>query len=563
MNKKKIAIILLSSVLLSSCSILQANETTTEEETTVSSTTAETTTAAETTEDTTATTTEAVSFRDSQFEDLEPGDVFTFGQYDGEPVEWIVLNITNDMCYCLANDNVVSMPYDTNGQVEDWNDSTLSEWLNNDLYEDCFTDEEKVRIRPCIVSSDPGVDRDDKIYILNAIDAELYSDIISEHPATSDFWLRSRSGDDITKADICSSEGVITEDGATLDSEQGVRPAMKIYLGINDDMLDLANLTPTPTPDPTPLPTPIPYPEHETVMPPLPDEVAYDDSLSEEANLENYYTNNIQGLYGTAAASSVSVETSTYDDLSDSWLDINGALSHVIADFDGDGDLEMIAFIFVTELDDEDIENTETYYYHLHLLLCDDVDGTVKTLDDLPVLSRWTNPDGTMSEFFEAYHCGIYSDSHFTVDIGLYAISKDGKTYILMTDTVNANPVGDGFTEAAYVWEVSDDKILYSSSYCAGQGSDNTCAVEITYENGEPVSSEWYYMYPDDYGVPGNYQGIDLYLERQGLSCEESSNGYGVNITDPSATAIVRCGVDWESLEVQYNQPFRFTYYVE
>lgn len=572
MNKKKISTILLASVLLSSCSILPSNETVTEAETSI---TAAEETSSESSEDTSAATQvssyPAADDADDMFRYLNAGDTFSFGEYDGEEMEWLVLSISGYTCYCITADNIDYMPLNETGAMNDWNSTSMSRWLNDEFYEESFTDEEKVRIRYAVGTESPVIDTENKIYLLNRFDAERYADILADHPAHDDWWLRSRSNGSRAHADICTADGVLDQDGGEIDADHGVRPVMKLYIGTDEDTLDLANLTPTPipspTPSPTPTPTPVPgaivYPEHETVMPPLPDEVPYDGNLSEEANLENYYTNNIQGLYGTAAASSVSVETSTYNDFSNSWLDINGALSHVIADFDGDGDLEMIAFIFVTELDDEDIENTETYYYHLHLLLCDDVDGTVRIIDDLPVMTRWTNPDGTMSNRFDGYHCGIYSDMYFTMDIGLYAIAKDGKTYILMTDTVNANPVGDGFTEAAYVWEVSGDRILYSSSYCACQGSDNTCAVEITYENGEPVSSEWYYMYPDDYGVPGNYQGIHLYIERQGLSCEDRTDGRGMDITDPFASAIVRCGVDWESLEVQYNQPFLFTYYVE
>ena len=561
MNKKSIAAILLASVLLSSCSIIQAKETTEEE---VTTTVEETTTT--TTEETTSETTEAytptttASTRDSKFEGLQAGDVFTFGQYEGEDIEWVILSITMNVCYCLANESIDSMPYDQGGEVYDWNNSSLSIWLNGDFYENSFTDEEKVRIRYCLNSQYPEVDSDNKIYLLNRVDVNEYASILDEHPAGNSWWLRSKSNSEHTHADICSSRGNITYDGMSLSSRQGVRPAMKLYMGTSDDMLDLANLTPTPTP--TPSPTPTPAPGYSPEMPPVPEEMPYDDTLGEEANLENYYVNNIQGLYGTAAATSVSIETADYNDFFEPWLNINGALSHEIADFDGDGDLELVAFVFVTELDDAYIENTENYYFHLHLLLCDDVDGTIMLLDDLPVMTRWTNSDGELTDRFDEYHCGMYSNTYYTHDIGLYTIDRDGKELILMTITDSASPMGDGFDEAAFVWEISGNSILYSSSYCAGAGSDDTRAVEISYENGEVVSSDWYYMYPDQYDAPGMVQGIEFYIERLGMSCADRADGYGLDITGPNVTPIIRCGVDWVSLEEQYQQPFLFTYYV-
>ena len=570
MKKRYIATILLFSFMASSCSLKPFAENTKEEETT---TLEETVTESfeETSQSSQTTAYLAAEDADDMFRYLSAGDTFTFGEYDGEELSWVVLNISGYTCYCISEDNIVYMAQNEGG-IGDWNATPICQWLNEDFYEETFTDEEKVRIRFASGTEGPVIDSDNKIYLLNRFDAERYADILADHPVQQDWWLRSRPlGANNLKADICYPDGTLHDSGETVDSVHGIRPVMKLYIGTEADMLDLANLTPTPTPTPSPVPTPTPvptpapidYPEHNTVMPPLPDAVPFDGSVSEEANLENYYSNNIQGLYGTAAATPVSIQCDDYTSFGTSWLDINGTLSHEISDFDGDGDLEMVAFIFVTELDDEDIENSEVYYYHLHLLLIDDSDGTISVIDDVPVETRWTNPDGSMSNRFDEHHCGISSDTHYTVDIGLYNISRDGMNLILMTEEINANPIGDGFNEAAFFFEISGDHIFYSSSYCACDGSDGTAACEVNYENGEMISDEWYYMYPEDYGVPGNYQGIDLYLERHGLTSETRSDSHGMDITNDFVTTIVRCGVDWESLEQQYNPPFLFTYYVE
>ena len=566
MNKKLISMILLCSFLLASCSLMPKNEETSEETTTTEETTSETT--EDTTQTSGTTSYLAADDADDMFRYLSAGDTFTFGEYDGEELEWIVLNISGYTCYCITADIVEDMELNETGGVSDWNNSTTCIWLNEEFYEEAFSDEEKVRIKYAAGTEGPVVDSDNKIYIATRYDIERYGDILASYPVHEDWWLRSHPyGTTNEYSDLCYPDGTVYDRGDNVLNEHGIRPVMKLYIGTDSDTLDLANLTPTPTPTPSPSPTPSPtptpapinYPEHDTVMPPLPDEVSYDASVSEEANLENYYTNNVQGLYGTAASTSVSMELSTVSYPLEPWLDINGALAHQIADFDGDGDLEMIAFIFVTEIDDEEIENSENYYYHLHLLLIDDVDGTIIVLNDLPVETRWTNPDGTMSNRFDEHHSGIFSSTYHTLDIGLYNINRDGKNYILMTETIGGAPVGDGFNEAAFIFEISGEHIWYSSSYCACDGSDDTCACEVNYENGEMVSSDWYYMYPDEYDAPGMDQGISLYLERHGLTSETRSDSHGMDITNDFVTPIVRCGVDWESLEQQY----LFTYYVD
>lgn len=571
MNKRFIATVLLFSFLASSCSLKSLTENTKEEETTTTEETTEETSEETTTEEIQLVQGGAAPDADPMFIDLNAGDTFTFGTYDGEDIEWLVLNISGYTCYCITADNIDYMPLNETGVLRDFNITSICEWLNEDFYEGSFTDEEKVRIKYATGTESPVIDSENKIYLLNRFDAERYANILAEHPAHQDWWLRSKPYGTSTRADICNPDGTLHDTGELVETEQGIRPVMKLYIGTDEDTLDLVNLTPTPTPTPSPSPTPSPtptpapinYPEHDTVMPPLPDEVSYDASVSEEANLENYYTNNVQGLYGTAAAASVSTELQVIASPLEPWLDINGALAHQISDFDGDGDLEMVAFIFVAELDDEEIENSENYYYHLHLLLIDDVDGTIRVLDDLPVETRWTNPDGSMSNRFDEHHSGLYSNTYFSVEMGLYDIKRDGLDLILMTITDSANPIGDGFNEAAFIFEVSGEHIYYSSSYCACDGSDDTRACEVTYENGEMIAADWYYMYPDDYDAPGMYQGILLYLERHGLTGENREDNHGIDFSDADVTTIVRCGVDWESLEQQYYPPFLFTYYVE
>ena len=304
-------------------------------------------------------------------------------------------------------------------------------------------------------------------------------------------------------------------------------------------------------------------PEPAAVITPA--NMPYDASASEEANLEAYYINNIAGLYGSAP--SVPASYGPVDTLNPApaWLDIPGALAHSIADFDDDGDLEMIAFVFVAELDDEDIEDSDIIFYRLHLLLCDDVDGTIKMVQDLPVLVHQYDWNDEYCVSLDGTHTGIYNNTFYSVNIRLYQLNRDDKPYIMMTEELNANPMGDGFAEDAYIFEVTDDTIYYSSTYSGGPGSDDTSADEIIYENGEPVSHDTYYMYPDMHDAPGMEEGIDHYFDRQGLAHADYVSNYGTVVTDPSAVLIADLGVRYvDEATGQYGYgPWIFNYEVQ
>lgn len=566
MNKKLISMILLCSFLLASCSLMPKNEETSEETTTEETT-------SESSEDTTQTsgTTAylAAEDADDMFRYLSAGDTFTFGEYDGEELEWIVLSISGYTCYCITADIVEVMAMNETGGVNDWNTTTTCIWLNEEFYEEAFTDEEKVRIRYAAGTEGPVVDPDNKIYVATRYDIERYGDILATHPVHEDWWLRSHpNGTTNIKSDLCHPDGTVYDGGDNVLNEHGIRPVMKLYIGTDPDTLDLANLTPTPTPtpspSPTPSPTPTPAPEPEPATAVVPSEMSYDASISEEANLETYYTNNIAGLYGQAPSVPATTGERDFLPYGESWLDIPGALAHSIADFDGDGDLEMIAFVFVAELDEEEIENSDRICYRMHLILCDDIDGSVRMIQDLPVESWYMDRDGQYQTSMYSYHSCICSDTLFQLNISIYQIERDGKPCILMTEETSAFPVGDGFTEACYIFEVNDNTIMYASTYSAFGGSDDTHADEITFENGEPVSCDTYYMYPDYYDAPGMYQGVGYYLDRQGLANADYENHYGTQVTDTAAPLIAEVSVvPVMSVEGQYSGPWTINYEVQ
>ena len=554
MNKKLIASVLLASVVLTSCG--KAPEVTETEETTIEQTTSATTETISSDTTTTAATTADQSDIDEKFRGLVPGDTFTFGEYEGEEMNWIVLSTTGYICYCIAEDNILVRNYDSSGRVDDLNDSDLFHWLNEDFYEGSFTDEEKVRIKYAVSESD--ISSDYKIYLLSRRDVMSYGTILQAHPTSDDWWLRSGSNSAPESVDICSCSGQISYDGASCSDWNGVRPAMKLYIGVDEDRLDLNNLTPTPTPTPTEATEetaettvrphdgndPVPY---EPEMMDIPTPMTVDPSLSEEANLDAFYNNCLVPMAGQAPLDPVTTQAASFNG---PWLDLHGAVSRVIGDLDGDGDLEMVAFVFVAEevpyeyLYDGSVINNQYAYeqwevkYRLHLVLCDDVDGQVQMIKDLP-LQTWYNDPDYPSAFvgMDEDHATLSNSTYWSADMAIYTISRDGKTYILITNDLYAYTFSDGYCTAGFLLEVTADDILYSSAYCQEIGSACTEAQEVRFENGVEVSRDVYYDEPDP-DHADMQAGIEYYYDRLGLEHAYRDPGDGSMITDPSASLV-------------------------
>ena len=257
-KRNTIALLLTAATLFASCGKVPtetAGETTVE---TVKETTRSTaaTTVEETEEEIVATTAAEAVTDLSEFSSLTEGSLFVFGEYEGEPIEWIVLNIDpeKEEIYCITKDIVSSQPYEEDGSVILWNDSSLCYWLNRDFFEAAFSDEEKVRI-------ETSVNTAHRLFLMDRIDYSLYADILEMYPVDQYWWLRSRNDGSTGVADCVNNSGELCFDCIACVASSGVRPAMKIYFGDDEDRLDPEALIPVPEPTPIPTPSPTPVPE--------------------------------------------------------------------------------------------------------------------------------------------------------------------------------------------------------------------------------------------------------------------------------------------------------------
>ena len=78
---------------------------------------------------------------------IEPGEHVMYGSYQGEPVEWRVLDKKDGEILLLSEYGLDAQPFDTSGKSRvDWKDSTIRKWLNDDFYNSAFSEKEKENI---------------------------------------------------------------------------------------------------------------------------------------------------------------------------------------------------------------------------------------------------------------------------------------------------------------------------------------------------------------------------------------------------------------------------------
>ena len=78
---------------------------------------------------------------------LEKGEHIAYGCYQGEAIEWRVLDKKADEVLLISEYGLDAQPFDTSGKDRVlWKDSTIRKWLNDDFYNSAFSEDEKKNI---------------------------------------------------------------------------------------------------------------------------------------------------------------------------------------------------------------------------------------------------------------------------------------------------------------------------------------------------------------------------------------------------------------------------------
>lgn len=198
-----------------------------------------------------------------ELKDADKGNIVKFGTYQGEDVEWLVLDKQGDKIFVTTYYAIDCKPYNEEFVEVTWEDCTLRTWLNKDFYNAAFSDEEKSMIPTTNVANkdntkyetDGGNDTKDKVFLLSIDEVNKYfGDDGSRQCAATPYaveegcwrynpkhyskdgkgiyrwWLRSSGGHQDRAANVNDAGGVDTYgDYVDIDSD-GVRPALWIVM---------------------------------------------------------------------------------------------------------------------------------------------------------------------------------------------------------------------------------------------------------------------------------------------------------------------------------------------
>ncbi len=212
------------------------------------------------------------------FDDIQVYDIIEFGSYeqdndtaDGkEPLNWLVLEVKDDSALLLCQYCIDTQPFAKEKEPTTWKESNIRRWVNNEFYNDAFSEVEKDNIIVTAIYDDENeyypvtVDEatQDGIFLLNVSEAEHYfaSDAdrkalptdyaiaqgigrsyVREGDRYSGWWLRS-IGESESKAalvtaggDIMTEGDYVTGDGTgIMGANLGVRPALWVRCTSSD-----------------------------------------------------------------------------------------------------------------------------------------------------------------------------------------------------------------------------------------------------------------------------------------------------------------------------------------
>lgn len=210
----------------------------------------------------------------AQLKNAAIGSYVTFVTYEqdnnltngNEDIEWLVLARENNRLLIISRNALDSKPYNTEDVSVTWETCTLRTWLNQDFLNTAFSSEEQAMIPTVTVKAEkkaergpnPGNDTQDKVFLLNDPEVELYfpdrnmrtcdqtaylaaqmavermigygSKSMPRVGHYAGWWLRGPGEHSRENASNVDNEGYINECYVNKDNYLTVRPAIWIQL---------------------------------------------------------------------------------------------------------------------------------------------------------------------------------------------------------------------------------------------------------------------------------------------------------------------------------------------
>ncbi len=174
---------------------------------------------------------------------LSIGDTFYYGTYNGEPLEWTILDIKDNQVFAITTNAIDKRPYNDTHRAVTWASCSLRTWLNGEFFNEAFSPEEQSRIMTTTVtpgynpeySTNAGNSTEDKVFLLSIDEANQYfisyvSRMCNYYRDACWWWLRSPGIDQGGAASVRISGSVSYKGLDVVTADAAVRPALWINL---------------------------------------------------------------------------------------------------------------------------------------------------------------------------------------------------------------------------------------------------------------------------------------------------------------------------------------------
>jgi len=179
------------------------------------------------------------------------GELYTFGTYQREEIQWQVLAVEEDRALLVSRYALDAQVYHVEWEDVTWETCTLRSWMNEEFLNEAFTAAEQKRILTTTVAAegnptyqtDPGNDTQDKIFLLSLQEVLTYmpreedrkcgvtayakeQEVWVNSDGYCDWWLRN-PGNFGDNALVIYNSGSFSEEGDdVIYCDRGIRPAL-------------------------------------------------------------------------------------------------------------------------------------------------------------------------------------------------------------------------------------------------------------------------------------------------------------------------------------------------
>ena len=163
---------------------------------------------------------------------LAVGDTVSFGNYNGETLNWIVSAVDGDNVLLVSQYLIpcsqVRRMFDSTAFNAKWETSSMRSWLNGSFLAEAFTEEETTYIVLDVSDDLVSLPSKEEVDAFTG-DMELLAARYKDDAYTSSWWLRSE-GAKVGNIAYVNGRGSVVEAGMPANYTMGVRPMIWVRI---------------------------------------------------------------------------------------------------------------------------------------------------------------------------------------------------------------------------------------------------------------------------------------------------------------------------------------------